>query len=146
MRRATLLRLESGDQGTFGILSSERFTCFTTELPWRNNEPSKSCIPPGTYTAAWHRSPRFGWTYKLQQVPGRSEILLHSGNYAGDTDRGYISNSHGCILLALKLGTLDKQKAGLMSRVAVSNFNKYMNQDPFLLEIRDVNDPFRSVK
>lgn len=137
MKLATLTRFDTSLEGTFGILRCEDFHIYISELPWRNNERSKSCIPEGIYTASWHNSPRFGFTYRIQQVPGRSEILLHSGNYAGSVDHKYLSNSHGCLLPAMKLGYLSGQKAGLMSVVAVKSLFRFFNKEPFRLEIKN---------
>ena len=53
----------------------------TLELPWRNNEPRVSRIPAGTYKLIKHHSPKFGACYWVQDVPNRSEILIHPGNY-----------------------------------------------------------------
>lgn len=68
----------------------------TTELPWNANRVRRSCIPPApgraiTYDVEPHRSPRFGDTLWVRGVTGRSEILLHAGNYVSDTV--------GCILV-----------------------------------------------
>ena len=74
---------------------------------------------------SWHNSPKFGPCYKVQGVPRRSEILIHSGNYVGDRLLNYRTNSHGCILPASKLGFLGKQKAGLLSVPAVQALNSF---------------------
>ncbi len=66
------------------------FTFKTMELPWLDNQRRVSCIPKGTYKAVRHNSPKFGETFWIQDVPGRSEILIHKGNYTKDT--------LGCIL------------------------------------------------
>ena len=137
MRHALLERFETSDQGTFGILRSDSFMCFTSELPWRNNESQISCIPEGTYSVYWHNSPKFGPCYKVQGVPRRAEILIHSGNYVGDRLLNYRTNSHGCILPASKLGFLGKQKAGLLSVPAVQALNSFFNKETFLLEIKN---------
>lgn len=55
------------------------------ELPWRNNERRISRIPTGTYPAIKHVSPRFGECVWIQDVPDRSEILIHAGNFHRDT-------------------------------------------------------------
>lgn len=123
--------------GTFGLLQSECFSCFMSELPWRNNEKTKSCIPTGLYEVRWHRSPKFGYVYKVFAVPNRSEILFHSGNYVGDVLFGYKSNSYGCLLPARKLGFLGSQRAGLMSSVATKDLFAHFNKEPFLLEIKN---------
>lgn len=57
------------------------YDCKTLELPWRDNQRRISCIPSGTYKAVKHHSPRFGRSFWVKDVPGRSEILIHSGNY-----------------------------------------------------------------
>jgi len=63
----------------------------TLELPDMNNTRYISRIPLGTYKAVVHTSPRFGKTLWIQDVPGRSEILIHKGNYHTDIK--------GCILI-----------------------------------------------
>jgi hypothetical protein len=69
-----------GDHGT------EHLAGYTIELPWRDNEVGRSCIPLGVYTAERHASPKFGATYWLRNVPGRSEILIHTANSKSDLD------------------------------------------------------------
>jgi len=66
------------------------------ELPWAGNRNRKSCIPPEPSETAvfdWqrHESPRFGDSIWVRGVPGRSEILIHAGNFVSDTA--------GCILV-----------------------------------------------
>ena len=56
----------------------------TVELPWKDNQRRISCIPPGTYTAIKHTSPKFGPCLWILDVPGRSEILIHPANYWHD--------------------------------------------------------------
>ena len=137
MRTAQLFRKDSDDMGTLGLLKSEGFAIYTIELPWRDNVKTKSCIPPGLYEAKWHRSPKFGMVYKLFGTGGRSEILFHSGNYAGNTDVGYKSHSHGCIILGTRTAILDGQKAVTNSRTAVRKMNEFFNKESFLLEIKN---------
>lgn len=57
------------------------FVCITTELPNKGNQRNISCIPAGTYPAIKHRSPKFGEAVWIQEVPDRSEILIHPMNY-----------------------------------------------------------------
>lgn len=137
MRTATLFRGLFSDEGTFGFLSSEDFSCYMTELPWKENKKQVSCIPTGSYECKWHKSPKFGPCYILTDVPNRSKILIHAGNFAGDVSLGFKSNSYGCLLPATKLGSLKGQKAGLLSALAVRNLNRYFNKETFLLEIKD---------
>jgi len=63
----------------------------TLELPDMNNTRYISRIPAGTYKAVVHTSPRFGKTLWIQDVPNRSEILIHQGNYH--------TQIKGCILI-----------------------------------------------
>ena len=72
----------------------------TLELPWRDNQRRVSCIPTGSYKARKHRSPRFGHCLWLQEVPNRSEILIHRGNYHKDI--------LGCILIGKDLSDINK--------------------------------------
>jgi len=62
----------------------------TLELAWRDNRRNISCIPEGKYKAIQHIRPSGEWSLWLQDVPGRSAILTHSGNF--------ISDIQGCIL------------------------------------------------
>lgn len=66
------------------------FAFKTLELAWRDNERRVSCIPEGTYRAIRHTSPKFGPCLWIQNVPNRSEILIHPGNFH--------SQILGCIL------------------------------------------------
>lgn len=63
----------------------------TLELPYRQNQRQISCIPDGTYVINPHLSFRFGRCFELQNVPNRSNILIHKGNFNKDTK--------GCILI-----------------------------------------------
>jgi len=87
--------------GTFTITEGNAllFSCKTIELPWKNNERQVSCIPNGTYRTVRHRSPNYGECFWLQDVPGRSEILIHHGNYAASVNpRTGTPDTKGCIL------------------------------------------------
>ncbi len=53
------------------------------ELPWKDNAVGVSCIPVGLYKMVLHVSPKFGRCYWLQDVPNRSEILIHPANFVG---------------------------------------------------------------
>jgi len=132
---AILTRFAMSDQGTEGQLITEGFSCFTLELPWRDNEKGISCIPPGEYQAIITKTNRYGLVYWLPKVDGRTSILIHWGNYAGDPIKGLKTHSMGCILLGKLLGFLGGQRAVLNSRVAVSQFISAMNYEPFILKV-----------
>lgn len=134
--KAVLTRLESGNQGTFGKLVYNGFVCFTGELPDRNNAPSISCIPKGLYQCQWTYSPRMKhYTYELVGVNGRTAIRIHSANFMGDSELGFYSQLNGCVALGQKLGTMDGQKAILLSKPAIRQFEDLMNKKDFMLEI-----------
>lgn len=124
------------DAGTFGslLINGQPF-CFTLELPWRENRPQLSCIPPSRYGVSIVRSPHFGRVYHVENVPGRANVLMHSGNYAGDVTKGFKTHVLGCILLAFRHCVMDGQPAVYNSRPAVSKFIRIMGGKPFTLEI-----------
>jgi hypothetical protein len=88
----TLKRISYRADGTFGVLleNDEPFA-LTVERAWLDNAVGKSCIPPGIYTCRRVQSPKFGNTFEVTNVAGRSAILFHKGNIDDD--------SHGCILI-----------------------------------------------
>lgn len=150
MNQVTVKRQESGDQGTFGklyIINTEKWY-YSIELPWINNQSRISCVPnaewnidngyclpEGEYNVIMRRSPKFGWTYWLSDVPMRSFCLIHPANYGGNVSKGYKTHVEGCIGLGYNLGWLEGQKAILRSRPAVLNFMSIMNKEPFKLKI-----------
>jgi len=131
----TLTRYLVADYGSFGqLIGPDGVLCATLENPWLNNRMSVSSIPTGTYTANRCRisrqyrgdSPRFGNTFVVENVPGRSKILFHAGNTIKDTD--------GCILL----GTYAKDKRIISSRTALNRFLAHTKDvDTFHLIIKD---------
>lgn len=132
-----LYRLTRSDQGTRGKLYYDDFSCHTLELPWRNNQRNISCVPPDIYKCTTRISPKFGLTYWLLEVPNRTYILIHSGNWAGDVNKGFKTHVNGCILLGLSTGFLQGQWAVLNSRITVTKFMDIMDQQPFTLVIHD---------
>lgn len=99
-----LKRTDENEKQTLGEMTLTHecetvFTCKTLELPWRNNEKTVSCIPKGTYKVTKHTSPTFGKCFYVHDVPGRSQILIHRGNYVRDTK--------GCIIPGDSFGDID---------------------------------------
>lgn len=140
MKKVVIARLKSGDTGTFGKLMTEGFSCYTGELPWRDNRNKVSCIPTGTYNVALRQSPKFGRIYEIKGIIGRSYVLIHSGNFAGDISLGWASHVEGCVLLGNKLGKLQNKKgtmqdAVLASSVALGAFMRHMGHQPFILDV-----------
>lgn len=79
--------------------SKALFSFKTLELPWLNNSRNISCIPEGTYRVKKHNSPKFKQSFWLQDVPGRSEILIHIGNFTREI--------RGCILPGSRHADID---------------------------------------
>lgn len=59
-------------------------TFATIERPWLSNQANISCIPEGIYDVVPHNGSRFKGVWKLEDVPDRSYILIHAGNYSKD--------------------------------------------------------------
>jgi len=135
--RATLIRLRRSDHGSEGILLFRNFHCYSLELPWKDNQRNISCIPAGTYTVTIRLSHKYGRVYWVLDVPGRSYILIHSGNWAGDVSKGLKTHTNGCILLGKFNGTLQKQRAVLCSRPTITKFMNLLQGQPFQLNILD---------
>lgn len=112
--KATLYRISKTDKQTLGELQVGDVSVFTLELPDLNNdgivgnEVRKSCIPEGTYRVTRHTSPKFGKTFWVRDVPGRSAILIHPGNYYYHT--------LGCILVGIDQKDINKD--GLIDNVS----------------------------
>ena len=85
--KITIKRLDVTDKGIFGHLSTDNgFDCVTLER-------HDIAIPVGTYKAILYNSPDHNnqLVPLLQNVPGRSFIEIHWGNWEKD--------SKGCILV-----------------------------------------------
>lgn len=76
--------------GTLVLPCEERYA--TLEPPLVADAP---CIPKGRYKVTIYKSPKFkSDVLLLHDVPGRSAIEIHKGNYPKDT--------RGCILVGLR--------------------------------------------
>lgn len=137
MRKASIVRVRTGDSGTFGrLILDDGWTCFTGELPWRHNQTGKSCIPAGVYPGHVMPSYSYGIRYALTAVPGRHDLEIHPANWVGDKDKGLKCQLVGCISLGLDIGVLDGQHALLHSSGAVSQLVTHLDfGDPFMLSI-----------
>ena len=132
MRQLKLIRIAFIPDGTFGILFDfdDSIICLTLEREWRNNERNISCIPRGKYVCKRIKSSKFGVTFEILNVPGRSHILFHTGNIEDDT--------HGCILTGKKIRMLKNKVAVLLSRIAFKRFIRLLNPDDYFeLEVKD---------
>lgn len=91
-------------EATNGCLTANGKTVsYTIELPWKNNEKRKSCIPEGRYLLKEFHSKKHGFVLEVCNVPNRSAILIHKAN---DAKKQLL----GCIG---PVTTLDKKKMGV---------------------------------
>lgn len=102
--KATIHRRHFESKQTLGEFCLQKngktiFECKTLELPWLNNTVQKSCIPAGKYQVVTRFSPKFKNHFHVLDVPGRTWILIHSGNYFTDI--------LGCILVGDKFNDLN---------------------------------------
>lgn len=110
-------RHPSGINSTLGFLQLEcdtSFFLYIMELPWKNNEQRVSCIPCGLYDLEYRVSEKYGEHILVKDVPGRSYILFHWGNYP--------KNYKGCIGSGLSqsedyIGNTKKAHKKLMNRI-----------------------------
>lgn len=143
MKTAYLFRKPTSDQGTFGFLVADGKIWNSLELPDRDNKQNISCIPSGEYTCKIRYSPHFKRiTFHLQDVKGRSYILIHSANFAGDKEKGWQSHLNGCIALGKSSGRAKNkfgnfQMAVFNSRTAIREFMNTMNNEEFKLIIKE---------
>lgn len=133
MIQAEILRLFKREDGTPGVLSIGGMPiCLTMERKWANNQIGISCIPTGQYLCKRVQSPKFGDTFEITGVSGRTEILFHSGNIDDD--------SHGCVILGecfepWKDGSLSVQS----SKIAFREFlARLKGENQFVLNVREV--------
>lgn len=147
MRTGTIQRGPSTDEGTFGVLTLDSgFSCVTGELPWRDNEPGKSCVPAGTYMCKMQYSHKHGMDlYHLQNVPNRGEVEIHAANWMGDVDKGFKCELLGCIAPGLKTGMLAPpgmalQHAVISSGVALKSLEEDLGGADFELTIIDYKE------
>ncbi|MGM0376845.1 MAG: DUF5675 family protein, partial [Bacteroidota bacterium] len=91
--------MENGLQ-TIGKIQVGKHEFYTIELPDRDNKKYVSNILPGAYYAKKETHARLGKVIRLFNVPGRSGILIHTGNY--------YTQIEGCVLVGDGLADLNK--------------------------------------
>ena len=125
-----IIRLENTPRETLGVLLiDKRIFCYTLELPYYGNTRNISCIPSGCYECKPIMSQDKGETIKINNVYGRSGILIHSGSTIKDTK--------GCIIPGTTVGAYEGERAVFNSRKTMNNlFNILKKKDSFLLYIR----------
>ncbi len=71
------------------------------ERPSMGNQHIISCIPAGIYQCMPHKSPSKGDCWQLINVPGRTDILIHPGNFASIVSIGgkiHGADTDGCLM------------------------------------------------
>lgn len=134
----TLYRILEANGATIGVLRGLSRTLYTLEEAWRANKTGISCIPAGTYQCAPH-----GWeagtkvkkpqTWELQNVPGRSAVLIHIGNTTKDTE--------GCILAGMGMSVTQMLSAVSDSRIAIELMRKEVGKRTFTLTVKNLVGP-----
>lgn len=127
-----LVRLENTSHGAVSIIKIDKHIfCAGLEPPDRANAQNTSCIPTGQYEIRPVNSPKFGRTYEVLNVPGRSFILFHAGNTKVDTE--------GCILVGETIGKLLGNRAVLNSGATFKRFMETLgiNGGPHSLTITE---------
>lgn len=136
-----LKRILFSDDGAAGVLiCGNQPVCLTLEEDWRDNQKGISCIPEGSYLCRRRTTAAHGETFEVTEVPGRTGILIHSGNTEMDTE--------GCILPGMEYGsigawddqskTIEPQLAVLRSREAFKKFMALVgDRELFALHVRN---------
>lgn len=136
MNKIKLLRRYFSDV-TLGTLHTPDGTSFCIlERPAENNKQSISCILEGTYTLRQRKSPvvertskgEFPSGWEVTNVPNRSYIMFHVGNY--------VRNSDGCLLVGENFSFHNGE---FMVTNSVKAFREFMaalsSKDEWTLEI-----------
>lgn len=133
MQKATLKRDLRNEYGTFGILTLEDGRTYSTvELPWKDNAPNASCIPPGEYVCRIrntqvNKTAGLDVAYELQTVLNRDNIEIHVANYPKDVK--------GCIGLGISRAYVAGFPMVTNSRAAIQDFYARMRGEDFILVI-----------
>lgn len=135
---ATIIRVEKGDEGSFGtVLLDGKAFCVSLELPDR--VPYISPLPVGVYTCKRTLSPlveritggKRKDTFEITGYKGHNRILFHPGNTIEDTRL--------CVLLAQYYGKLREKRAVLNSGATFELFMEIMHGiNEFELTIKEV--------
>jgi Family of unknown function (DUF5675) len=139
------LRIERqhiGKNCTSGQISLEgSIVGYTLERPWQGNIPLISSIPPGRYNGHVRKNTNDRWRIELTDVPGRTNVQLHVGNFVAD--------GLGCVLIGANLSqdlcaltdskkTFDKFK--LAFAAAAAKNGQLDDETPVELTIADLNE------
>ena len=99
---------------------------YTLENPLRATHHD-SLIPAGVYALKPYSSQRWPDVYQIMDVPGRTSILIHHGNFESDMT--------GCVLVGMGAGILRDQAAVLQSKQAMDYLRKILGKSEHSIEI-----------
>lgn len=109
------------------------------ELPWLDNKRGISCIPSGVYKCVPYSSAKYKNVWQVLDVPNRTAILIHSGNFASKVKLPlsmHDSDTEGCILVGLEKDI--KVPMVQRSKLAMEYLHEMIGKDDFELEIKSV--------
>lgn len=132
--KAKLIRAWQDERVTLGMLKVQGVDhdpIYTLENPWIANRKKVSCIPMGIYNCEPFSGTHYKNVWELKNVPDRSAILIHWGNWE--------KNTEGCILLGCGSGILRDEPAVSDSKRAINIFRGLVGDNSFELEIVDDN-------
>ena len=126
-----LRRYYQDEDVTLGFLSVKfikHLPLYTLENPWKDNHRNISCIPEGIYRLKDYSSLKYQSVFEICEVPNRTKILFHIGNYPEDT--------RGCILPGLGSQFYGNRLMVTRSGDAMRLFKEIAN-DGMSIEIRN---------
>lgn len=125
---------DDGNQ-TFGqLLDKDQSTelCYTIELPWKDNLPDVSCIPPGRYLFYNYLSPSKGKVWRTDSLaPARVAIEIHAANWARQL--------LGCIAVGKTVDVINGTPGVTSSQNTLKMLQSILPEQ-FYLEITGVNN------
>jgi hypothetical protein len=119
----SIIRASENDKSTTGeLFVNGEFLCHTLELPYKNNQSYISSIPSGTYSALVRYDKKDNWRLQLENVPDRTGIQIHLGNYPSDII--------GCVLVGHKIINKDNTIQESSAAYAALRTKFYGTTDP----------------
>ena len=133
----SLVRISSNGYQSQSILNiydktKSIFSCKALELPNLRNQKRISRIPTGRYLVKKRHSDKYGHHYHVTNVPNRTWILFHSGNYN--------THTQGCIILGKEFVDInnDGQLDVTSSKDTMKVFNHILPES-FYLTVTDLD-------
>lgn len=131
--KLTIVRVSTLNEGTFGVMLFDgKPFAVTGERPWLDNKESVSCIPVGMYLCKRYESAKYPDTFEIMNVPKRTYVLFHKGNFP-------LKDSEGCILVAEKFEEVNGKVAVLESGHGFKEFiDKLKGVCTFILQVVEI--------